>query len=116
MAFANLLGISGIVILLLMIALWLLSLLLKNSSIVDIFWGIGFIIVTWLAFMLAPGYLPRKQLVATLVTIWGLRLAIHMVFATGTSPKIFVTPNGVKRTARVGGGSHSFKFFFCRAF
>jgi len=78
MAFANLLVISGIVILLLMTILWLLSLIRKNSSIVDIFWGIGFILVTWLAFALAQGYLPRKQLVPTLVTIWGLRLAIHI--------------------------------------
>ena len=62
-----------------MTILWLLSLRLKNAGIVDIFWGIGFIIVTWLAFALTPqGYLPRKLLLGILVTIWGLRLAIHI--------------------------------------
>jgi Predicted membrane protein len=52
---------------------------LKNASIIDIFWGIIFILIAWLAFALTPqGYLPRKQLLCTLVTIWGLRLAIHI--------------------------------------
>jgi len=45
----------------LMTLLWLLSLRLKNASIVDIFWGPGFVILAWLYFGLSPdGYLPRK--------------------------------------------------------
>ncbi len=79
MPFINLFLIAGAIILNLMTILWLLSLALKNSSIVDIYWGIGFIVVAWLAFALAPqGYLPRKQLMAVLVTLWGLRLAFHI--------------------------------------
>lgn len=79
MPFLYLFLVSGGIILLFMLGLWLVSLVLKNSSIVDIFWGIGFIIVTWVAFFIAPqGYLPRKQLMAILVTIWGLRLAVHI--------------------------------------
>jgi len=73
----------------LMIFLWLISLALKNASIVDIFWGIGFIIVTWVAYRLAPGYLPRKQLVAALVTIWGLRLAVHIGIRNWGKPEDF---------------------------
>ena len=80
MPFLSLFWMSGIVILTCMFLLWLLSLALKNSSIVDIFWGIGFVIVTWLAFSLGSGYIPRKQLVAVLVTMWGLRLALHIFF------------------------------------
>lgn len=37
---------SGFVILCLTTILWLVSLPLKNSSIADIFWGIGFIVIT----------------------------------------------------------------------
>lgn len=74
----------------LMTMLWLISLILNNSSIVDIFWGIGFIIVTWLAFTLTPqGYLPRKQLIATLVTVWGLRLALHIGVRNWGKPEDF---------------------------
>ena len=39
---------SAAVILALMSLLWLLSLTLKNASIVDIFWGSGFVIIAWL--------------------------------------------------------------------
>ena len=80
---------TGFVILGLMTLLWLASLTLKNASIVDIFWGIGFIIVMWVAFALAPGYLSRKQLVATLITIWGLRLAIHIGLRNWGKPEDF---------------------------
>ena len=43
MAFLNVYLPAGAVILGLMIVLWLLSLALRNSSIVDIFWGTGFV-------------------------------------------------------------------------
>lgn len=90
MPFISLFLAVGVVILLLMVALWLLSLLLKNSSIIDIFWGIGFVIIAWLTFKLAPqGYLPRRQLIAALVTVWGLRLAIHIGARNWDKPEDF---------------------------
>ena len=64
-----------------MAALWLVSLALKNSSIVDIFWGAGFVLAAWLYFALTPdGFFPRKLLIVILVTIWGLRLSTHIFF------------------------------------
>lgn len=89
MPFVNLFLLVGIIILGMMTFLWLLSLALKNSSIVDIFWSVGFVIVAWLAFSLAQGYIPRKQLVAVLVTIWGLRLALHIGIRNWGKPEDF---------------------------
>jgi steroid 5-alpha reductase family enzyme len=69
------------VILVLMILLWILSLVLKNSSIVDIFWGSGFLITGWLFFALTPdGFMPRKLLLMLLATIWGLRLSLYILW------------------------------------
>jgi steroid 5-alpha reductase family enzyme len=80
MTFLPLYVLIGLTILALMAGLWVLSLSLHNSSIVDIFWGAGFVVVAWLTFALAPqGFLPRKLLLATLVTLWGLRLSIHIL-------------------------------------
>ena len=80
MTFLQLYGILGLTILGFMTVLWLISLLLKNSSIVDIFWGTGFVIVNWAAFFLAPDGAPaRKWLLAALLTLWGLRLSIHIL-------------------------------------
>ena len=61
-----------------MLLLWLLSLRLRNAAIVDIFWGSGFGLLSWLYFALSAGFLPRKLLVATLVTVWGVRLSVHI--------------------------------------
>lgn len=70
---------GGLAILAYMGALWLVSLALKDSSIVDIFWGPGFILVSGVYLALAPdGYAPRRLLLLALVIVWGLRLALHI--------------------------------------
>jgi len=80
----------GLVILGLMTLLWLASLALKNSSIVDIFWGTGFVITAWAAFMLTPdGFTLRKLLIGALVTIWGLRLSVHILMRNWGKPEDF---------------------------
>lgn len=79
MSVLSILGIAALVVLALMTLLWLLSLALKDASIVDIFWGTGFVILAWLYFAITPDGLPaRKLLIAILTTIWGLRLSIHI--------------------------------------
>jgi steroid 5-alpha reductase family enzyme len=80
--------ISGLAILGFFFLLWIISLPLKNSSIVDIFWGTGFVIVAWLAFFLTPnGFLPRKIILVSLVTIWGLRLTMHILSRNWGKPE-----------------------------
>lgn len=71
---------AGGVILGLMTLIWLLSLWLKDSSIVDIFWGTGFVIAVWFYFSLTvEGFLFRKLLITSITTIWGLRLSLHIL-------------------------------------
>lgn len=60
-----------------MLALWMLSLALEDSSIVDIFWGPGFVLVAWVV-VLQEGWSERGALATGLVTVWGLRLAVHL--------------------------------------
>ena len=57
---------------------WLLSLMKKDASIADIFWGPGFVFLAWLTFSMTDGYTGRKLLIVCLTTLWGLRLAIHI--------------------------------------
>ena len=71
-----------------MILLWLLSVKLKNSSIIDIFWGTGFVIVTWAAFLMGPdSFWARKILLNLLVTVWGLRLSLHIFWRNRGKPE-----------------------------
>jgi steroid 5-alpha reductase family enzyme len=90
MDYMNLWLMAGASVLGLMVLLWLVSLALRNSSIVDIFWGTGFVIVTWIAYALTPeGYGPRRLLLATLVTIWGLRLSLYILWRNWGKPEDF---------------------------
>ncbi|MBI1277964.1 MAG: DUF1295 domain-containing protein [Anaerolineaceae bacterium] len=71
--------ISLAAIMIYMTVLWLVSLPMKNSGIVDIFWGPGFALAAWIYFWLTPdGFQPRKLLMVALVTLWGLRLGWHI--------------------------------------
>ncbi len=70
---------SGLVALALFTAVWLLSLILKNSSIVDVLWGTGFVVVSWyLIYRITPVTGELRYLLSALVTIWGLRLSIRI--------------------------------------
>jgi steroid 5-alpha reductase family enzyme len=51
--------------------LWLISLKAKDSSIVDIFWGLGFVFMAWML----NSFTFKSILVATLVSLWGIRLS-----------------------------------------
>jgi steroid 5-alpha reductase family enzyme len=61
-----------------MTALWLLSLALRNASIVDVAWGLGLAGVAVLAALTGGGYGPRRVLVAALACAWGIRLGSYI--------------------------------------
>jgi steroid 5-alpha reductase family enzyme len=71
---------SGAVVTALMLFTWLLSILLRDASIVDVAWGLGFVLIAWVVFALADGSSARKALVVTLTTLWGLRLAAYLAW------------------------------------
>jgi steroid 5-alpha reductase family enzyme len=66
---------AAIAVTALLFAAWLLSLPLRDVSIVDIAWGLGFVAAGWAAFATSDGSGPRPLLAVVLVTVWGLRLA-----------------------------------------
>jgi steroid 5-alpha reductase family enzyme len=75
---AGLLAVEAGLVLLLVTALWAVSVALHDTSIVDIFWGSGFVVVAWTAFLLVDGNGGRRLLLAVLVTVWGVRLTVHL--------------------------------------
>jgi len=58
---------------------WVVSLAIRNASIVDIFWGPGFIVIGFYYAFAGPGS-ESGFVVLALVTIWALRLALHIGF------------------------------------
>jgi steroid 5-alpha reductase family enzyme len=72
--------VAGLAVTALVTALWLVSLPLRDSSIVDAFWGLGFVAVALSVAGAAPdGLAPRAWLMGGLVAVWGLRLS-HYIF------------------------------------
>jgi steroid 5-alpha reductase family enzyme len=57
-----------------MLALWLVSLRLRDASLVDIWWGPGIGALGALAFTLSDGQGPRRMLLLGMGLAWGVRL------------------------------------------
>ncbi len=74
------LGTTLIVILVCFFVLWLLSIPLKNASIVDIFWGPGFGVIAVVAWFLADGAPARQNLLTALTVIWAARLGLYLAW------------------------------------
>jgi steroid 5-alpha reductase family enzyme len=58
--------------------LWLVSLLVKNSSIVDMWWGPGILLIGATYKFTSTGAHNRSTLVLALLAIWAVRLAWHI--------------------------------------
>jgi steroid 5-alpha reductase family enzyme len=71
--------VAAIVIAALMTVTWAVSVVRRNASIVDIVWGIGFVVVAWAVFATTSGNGLRRGALVAMTTIWGLRLATHLL-------------------------------------
>jgi steroid 5-alpha reductase family enzyme len=69
--------------------LWFIfSLIKRRNDVADIAWGLGFIAIC-LFMMVKQPLLPISAVVYSLVTIWGLRLAIHIGLRSKGKPEDF---------------------------
>ncbi len=58
--------------------MYLLALRLKDNSIVDIGWGVGFIIVALATLISSGTFFPKQLLITAIIIAWGLRLAVYI--------------------------------------
>lgn len=78
----------------LMTAVWLASLPMRNVAIIDVAWGLGFVIVGWSSWLLASGssgehpfQAPSRWLLPGLTTLWGLRLSLYLAWRNLGQPE-----------------------------
>ena len=69
-----------LIILGLMSTLWVISVFLKNVSIVDLFWGAGFVLASGFYYYNSSGLPDRKIIVLILVALWGFRLSLYLAW------------------------------------
>jgi steroid 5-alpha reductase family enzyme len=71
---------ASLIILVLFTLLWIWSIIIKNVSIVDLFWGFGFVLVNAFYVFQTGELNTRKILLLVMVTVWGLRLSIYIAW------------------------------------
>ncbi len=78
MSLPALLGLNALLVAALMLAVWVASVRVRDASIVDSFWGLGFALVGVVTLIVTDGYPARRWLVTLLTTTWGVRLSLHI--------------------------------------
>jgi steroid 5-alpha reductase family enzyme len=79
---------AALTILVLMVGTWIVSVLVKNASIVDIVWGFGFVCVAWAVRLTGDGGLAARQnLLVVMTSVWGLRLAGYLFWRNHGKPE-----------------------------
>ncbi|MFL5863372.1 MAG: DUF1295 domain-containing protein [Solirubrobacteraceae bacterium] len=72
-------GYAAIGVAVLMLALWLVSISLRDVSIVDPAWGPAFVLVALVAAIAGEGCVGRRWLLLAMTAVWGVRLGAHLL-------------------------------------
>ena len=70
--------VNAVVVVAVMVALWALSTRTRDPSFVDVWWGLGFVLVAALTASLTHGAPARKAALVLLTGVWGCRLAGYL--------------------------------------
>ena len=73
--------------------------ILKNNGIVDVAWGLGFIVLALSLFAYSDFESERQVLLTMLVIFWGVRLAVHIIRRSLGKPEDFRYANWRKEWA-----------------
>ena len=70
-------------------AIFIYAQILKNNSIVDIGWGMGFVIGSWVTLLTTETPTLLSYLVVAFITIWGVRLSVRLFKRNWGKPEDF---------------------------
>ncbi len=79
----------GILVFFYFLIFFIVAQVIKNNSIVDIGWGMGFVLIAISTLIVNQNFYPRAILVTVLVTLWGGRLAYHIIRRNWGKPEDF---------------------------
>lgn len=83
----DLLANNALLVVAMMISIWVISIPIRNVSIIDIFWGLGFVLVAWSTFGRTEGDAPSRWMLPLMTTIWGCRLAVYLAWRNLGEPE-----------------------------
>lgn len=80
----------------------------ENFSLVDIAWGLGFVVVAWLSYLRTNDHTRQNFVILVLVTFWGIRLFWHLLRRNWNKPEDYRYVNMRKRWGTTFVGIKSF--------
>ncbi|MBP2026753.1 steroid 5-alpha reductase family enzyme [Acetoanaerobium pronyense] len=92
---------SIIVIFIYFLCFFIVGTYIKNNSIVDMGWGIGFVIVAWYTTLRTLNLYTSNLVITILITIWGLRLFYHIIKRNWGKPEDFRYANWRKEWGKL---------------
>ncbi len=69
--------------------IFILATIIKNNSIVDIGWGMGFVIGAWVSLFVTPAPTLLSYIIVGFISFWGLRLSIRLFKRNVGKPEDF---------------------------
>ena len=73
------LELAALIILGYFLIFFIIATIIKNNSIVDIGWGLGFVVTAWILFFIKGDFAIEKIILNVLVSLWGLRLFYYIL-------------------------------------
>jgi steroid 5-alpha reductase family enzyme len=104
--FLSLLLQSALIILICTTILFLVATKIRNNSIIDIFWGPGFLIISLFTLLSADQLTAKKIIILSMVALWSLRLSGH----------IFLRNKGRGEDFRYLEWRKQWKYFYLRSY
>jgi steroid 5-alpha reductase family enzyme len=74
----GMLGWNALALFMVILALWGISVRIRDVSFIDAFWAFGMVLLSWFSWTQIAAPSMRANLILALVTIWGIRLALHL--------------------------------------
>lgn len=66
---------------------FIISIFIKRNDVADIAWGLGFVGLSWLGYVISPYKTPPALITTILVTMWGIRLSWHIFLRNRSKPE-----------------------------
>ena len=90
------------VVLFIYLHVWfLISVIKKNLGLIDIAWGLSFVVITWTVFLYTEVMTIASISILSFVTLWGLRLTYYLFLRNWTKPEDYRYVNMRKKWGKI---------------
>lgn len=93
--------------------LWfLISVIKKNLGLIDIAWGLSFVVITWTVFLYTETITIASISILSFVSLWGLRLTYYLFLRNWSKPEDYRYVNMRKKWGKIPYVQAYFKVFY----